>query len=218
MPTKRLSPRRKPETTSSQSGSTGPKAGSARAWQVLTTRTIYSAPPWVTLSLQQVRLPDGHVVLDYHQLQLPEYTVIFAETTDGRVIVERQYKHGVGAVTLMLPAGLVESGEAPLTAAQRELLEETGYTAEGWVSLGSFVPNANYGCGKAHFFRAHHARRVAKPASGDLEEMEILLMPVSELIDALARGQIHVTSVAAAIAMASNPRLNGAPRATPPLG
>jgi ADP-ribose pyrophosphatase len=182
----------------------------ALAWEVLSTRTIYSAPPWVTLSLQQVCLPDGRVILDYHRLQLPEYCVVFAETIEGRVIVERQYKHGVGAVTLMLPAGLIEPGEAPLKAAQRELLEETGYQAADWQLLGSFVPNSNYGCGKAHLYLARQARRIAEPDAGDLEEMEILLLARDELFAAVRGGQIHATSVVAAIALATHPQLTPA--------
>ena len=147
------------------------------------------------------------MVNDCHQLSMPEYTVVFAETDDGRVIVERQYRHGIGEVTLMLPAGLKEEGEEPVQAAQRELLEETGYAAREWKQLGSFVPNSNYGCGKAHLFHAHAAYRVKEPNAGDLEEIEILLMTPEELLQAVRSGEVLSMSVAAAIAMATNPRL-----------
>ena len=150
-------------------------------------------------------MPDGKVVKDYHRVQMPEYTVVFVETRNGQVIVERQYKHGIGGVTLMLPAGLVETGEDTLKAAQRELLEETGYAATEWKHLGSFVPNSNYGCGKAHLYHARNARRVANPDAGDLEEIEIVLMTRDELLKALGAGQVHAMSVAAAIALATNP-------------
>jgi ADP-ribose pyrophosphatase len=166
-----------------------------KAWEILRSREVYVAEPWVTLSVQQVRLPDGRVVDDYHQVRLPEYTVIFAETTDGQVLVERQYKHRVGGIPLMLPAGLLEPGEDPLQAAQRELMEETGYTATEWRRLGSFVPNANYGCGRAHLYHARNARRVAEADAGDLEDIEILLMPAEELLERLRCGQVHATSV-----------------------
>lgn len=168
--------------------------------------------------VQRVRLPGGRIVSDYHQIQLADYAVIFAQTADGRVVVERQYKHGVGAVSLMLPAGRVEPGEPPVVSAQRELLEETGYVAEDWRSLGCYVPNANYGCGRAHLFAARHARRVARPDSGDLEEMEILLLTQAELFEALRAGEVRLTSMAAAIALATHPALNHAwcPALVPP--
>lgn len=174
-------------------------------WEVLKSRELYSAEPWITLSLQQVRLPDGRIVSDYHRVQMPDFTVVFVETDEGKVIVERQYKHGIGQVTLMLPAGLIEKEEDPLQAAQRELLEETGYMASEWKPLGSFVPNSNYGCGKAHLYQARDARRVAEPDAGDLEDIEIVLMTRHELLQALGGGLVHAMSVAAAIALATNP-------------
>jgi ADP-ribose diphosphatase len=176
-------------------------------WQVVNTREIYSAAPWVTVSLQAVRLPDGKVVNDYHRVEMPEYTVVFAETEDGHIVAERQYKHGIGSVTLTLPAGLVEAGEAPLSAAQRELLEETGYRASAWKHLGSFVPNSNYGCGKAHLYHARRARRVTEPNAGDLEEIEIVLLTPEALLKALRAGQVHSLGTATAIALATNPHL-----------
>ena len=145
-------------------------------WEVLGRRAVYSCPPWMTVELHTVRLPDGRIVEDYHRIVLPDYSVMYVETSDGRVVVERQYKHGVGHATLTLPAGLISPGEEPVVGARRELLEETGYEADGWESLGTFVQNSNYAGSRAHVFRARNARRVAEPDSGDLEHIEIVLM------------------------------------------
>ena len=186
------------------------KFGSSRLrpWEILDSKKLVAAPPWVELWVQQIKLPNGKIVDDYYQIKLPEYTVIFAETAEGRVIVERQYKHGVGKVTLSLPAGSIEVGESPLKAAQRELLEETGYSSSEWASLGTFTPNGNYGCGLLHMFRARQSHKVAEPDSGDLEEMEILLIEPGELVDSLRQGNIDMLSTAAAIALATSPLLN----------
>ena len=89
--------------------------------------------PWIQLSVEQVRLPDGRVVDDYYRIKLPDYAMVFAQTTDGKIIMERLYKHGIGRVSLGLPAGLVHAGEDPLAGAQRELLEETGYEASEYI-------------------------------------------------------------------------------------
>lgn len=175
------------------------------SWQTLTTQDLYVADPWLKLSMEQVKLPDGRIVDDYYRIQLQDYAVIFAQVPDGRVILIRQYKHGVGKASLTLPGGGLVPGEPPLVAAQRELLEETGYEAEDWRSLPSFITSANYRCSEGHIFVAKNARKVAEPNSGDLEEMEVVLLPPQDLIQAVQQGQVVVLGALAAIALALNP-------------
>ena len=64
----------------------------------------------------------------------------------------RSYRHALGEVMLNMPGGMVEEGEDPLAAIQRELLEETGYSAAEWTSLGNFIGNSSRGCGNYYFF------------------------------------------------------------------
>jgi len=183
-------------------------SGIIQRWEVLKNDLIYEASPWIKLSVQQVRLSSGKVVDSFHRVKMPEYAVVVARTSDGRMIMERQYKHGVGKVSLMLPGGLIERGEEPLAAAKRELVEETGYSSENWQSLGCFVANANYGCGKAHIFTAQNAIPVSEPNSGDLEDIEIVLMKPEDVLRAFCNGEVVILSAAAAIAMATNPFLS----------
>src|SRR5579871_2190265 len=105
-------------------------------WEILKEQEVYSAPPWMSVRRQHVRLPNGKTVENYHQIVLRDYAIIIAQTTDGKYIAERQYKHGVGRVSLTLPGGVIEDGEPPELAAKRELLEETGYEANDWRNLG----------------------------------------------------------------------------------
>ncbi len=187
---------------------THPFAKGHRPWEIVATREVYNAPPWLAVSVQTVRLPDGRVVDDYHHVDMPDYAIVYAETSNGSVLVERQYKHGIGKVTLALPAGLIKAGESPLRAAQRELREETGYEAGDWRSMGSFVPNSNYGCGRAHLFRAASARCVTDPNAGDLEDIEIIRMSPADLLQAVRTGEVGSVSMVAAIAMATHPLLS----------
>jgi ADP-ribose pyrophosphatase len=177
-------------------------------WELLESREVFAAPPWIKLSRQRIRLPDGREIDNFHYIHLTDYALIVAQTSDGRFIMERQYKHGVGKVSLTPPAGGIAPGEDPLRAAQRELLEETGYEAGSWKCLGRFACNANYGCGNAHVFTCRDARKIAEPDSGDLEEMEIVLLTEEELRRALRNGGIIALGAVAAVALA----LNDAPR------
>ena len=175
-----------------------------RVWEVLESREVFAAEPWIRLSVQKVRLPDGRVIDDYHQVEFPEYAVVFAQTPRGKVVVEQIYKHGVGRACLALPSGLLDPGEEPLDAARRELLEETGYASHDWSSLGSFVINGNYGCGKAHLFMARDASKVDEPDSGDLEEIRVEMIQPDALMDAVRSGEVALIDSAAAIAIAVN--------------
>lgn len=172
-------------------------------WQTLARREVADCRPWVRLWAEDVRLPDGRVIADFAAIDLPDYVVVVALAADGRVVVERNYKHGPRRVCLNLPAGYLDPGEEPLAAARRELLEETGYAADEWAYLGSFANDGNRGCGRGHFYLARGARRVAEPDAGDLEEIAVDLLPLDALARATRDGEVAVLSIAAAIGLAA---------------
>ena len=83
-----------------------------------------------------VRLPDGsHATREY--VQHPGAVVVVPLLDDGRVVVERQFRYPVGREMIEFPAGKLDAGEDPLRCGQRELLEETGYTARAWARAGA---------------------------------------------------------------------------------
>lgn len=90
-----------------------------------------------------VRLPDGST--SYREfIHHPGAVVVVGLLDDGQVIVERQYRHPVGRVFIEFPAGKIDPGEDRLLCAQRELLEETGYTAREWAHAGQMHPCIGY--------------------------------------------------------------------------
>ena len=176
-------------------------------WTVLSSREVYADAPHLTVSVQRVRLPDGREIADFHRLVMPDYALVWPETADGRVLVLRQYKHGVGAVSLTFPAGTFDPGEEALACAKRELKEETGYEAASWRPLGRYVTHANSFGHAGHLFVAQGCRKAAEPQSGDLEETELLPMTRRELLDAARRGEFKLMSQIALLALVTHPEL-----------
>jgi ADP-ribose pyrophosphatase len=121
-------------------------------WELLSREEVFVGFPWIRVHKDTIRLPSGRVVNDFYWIELPEYTIIYAQDKDGKILFVRQYQHALGRVSIVLPTGSLEEGEQPLKAAQQELLEETGYTAGIWRSVGSFVVDGNKGCTKFAFF------------------------------------------------------------------
>lgn len=106
-------------------------------------------------------LPNYKIVRSFGRIQLSDSSVVFGQTKGGKIIVGRQYKQGMGFVSLIFPAGMIEPGEQTLETAQRLLLEETEYRSTQWQSMCSYTSNENYVCGFAHFFLATDAAKVS---------------------------------------------------------
>jgi ADP-ribose diphosphatase len=151
---------------------------------------------------ERVALPDGREVNGFLWIRTRDFVAMVAVTEHDEVVLVRSYKHGPRTVSLAVPAGYIENGEEPLAAAERELREETGYTSDEWSSLGRYVVDGNYGVGTEHIFLARAARKVTEPASGDLEEMEIVVASLGEVSAYLQRGEVVQLASAAALGLA----------------
>ncbi|MFN8489272.1 MAG: NUDIX hydrolase [Caldilineaceae bacterium] len=173
-------------------------------WKTLARTTVLQARAgkYLTVENHRVGLPDGRVIEDWAWLITPDFVNVVAVTEVGEFICFRQPKYAAPGLSLALAGGYLEPGEEPLAAAQRELLEETGYVASDWTALGSYVVDGNRGCGHAHLFLAHNARWVQPIDADDLEEQELLLLSRQAVETALQQGEFKVLPWSATVALA----------------
>lgn len=173
-----------------------------RHWKTLRETTVFEAAPYLRVTREEIALPSGQTVDDFYQVHLRPFVSIVPITSDGRVLILEQYKHGPRCVSITFPGGFVDPGEEAEEAGRRELLEETGYRAGVMQPLGSYVDNGNQrGC-KGSYFLARDCEKVTEADPGDLEDMEVSFAHPDELDAALGTDRFAITHMAAAWAFA----------------
>ena len=105
-----------------------------RKWELVSSEYLFRRP-WLTARRDVVRLPNGTEIPEFYVLEYPDWVNIIAVTADGEFVMIRQYRHGIDQTRYELVAGCVDPGEDPLTAAKRELYEETGFGGGEWRKI-----------------------------------------------------------------------------------
>src|SRR5215210_8986606 len=170
-------------------------------WERLSSEKLMETP-YFALRSDKLRLPDGAVKDPYYVIERPDAAIVFPLTGSGEVVLVRQYRPAIGRVELGLPAGLVEEGEEPEKAARRELQEETGYSGGEWESLGAVASSPSLKDNWAHLYLVRGVERNTPPQPDEYERVEVVLVPIGELLPKIRAGNIVSSSGVAAILLA----------------
>jgi 8-oxo-dGTP pyrophosphatase MutT (NUDIX family) len=114
------------------------------------------------------------------------------------VVLIRQYRHGTRQVTLEIPGGLVEEGDSPEEAAERELFEETGFRASEIIPLGFVHPNPAIQNNRCYTFIAKDVVLAGEQSLDEKEDIEVLCRPITEIPRLIRDGEITHSLVLAA--------------------
>lgn len=110
---------------------------------------------------------------------------IVALTPEQEVLLIHQFRFGILDYTYEVPGGFVDKGESVLTAAKRELQEETGYSAKEWIYLGKVPMNPTFQDAYIHHYLALDAKLTAKTNFDDAEDIAFKLLPISDVEEGL---------------------------------
>ncbi len=160
-----------------------------RKWKLLYSEYIIKRP-WLTARRDKIELPDGRIIPEFYVLEYPEWVNVIAIPTDGRFVMERQYRYAADSTNYEIPCGVMEQGETPLEAAMRELKEETGYGGGQWRELMCISANPTSMTNMTHCFVATGVEKVSDQHLDATEELEVHLQSRDEVLALLQNNEM----------------------------
>ena len=167
-------------------------------WQVLGSRYEDAGLMLFEKRIDRLRNPRNGQVFERLVLESVDWVNVVALDADGRSLMIRQYRFGVGYTTLETPGGMVDPGEDSKTAAARELLEETGFASDNWSYLGAVEPNPAFHNHLCHHWLAQDVYRAQTQDLGDGESIALEFMTEEQVRAAVVSGELkHALALSA---------------------
>jgi ADP-ribose pyrophosphatase len=160
-----------------------------KKWKTLSSTYVHRSK-WATLRKDVCEMSDGRIVNDYYVLEYPAFANALAITEDNKVLMVRQYRHAAGIISLEIPGGVVDDGETPDQAIQRELLEETGYEFTNIELVSTLYPNPSTANNKCYCYLATGGKKVKEAKLDELEELIVEEYTIEEVKQLLLTNKI----------------------------
>ncbi|MFH1426393.1 MAG: NUDIX hydrolase [Candidatus Kerfeldbacteria bacterium] len=174
-----------------------------KPWKVRASKKILETP-WLTVRQDTCELSDGSVIDDYFVTERADVVGVVPITEDGTVVMNRQYKHGIGEIVMEIPAGMIDKGEEPEAAGRRELEEETGYIAGEMTLLSAMVASPTSQNNLYYVYLAKDVKPGGTKETNAREQIQNELVPLDRVEEMIATGEINVLWTVAALYLAIN--------------
>jgi len=169
-------------------------------WRIIKDKKLVETP---IFDLQEKHLdaPGQSVNHPFYVLNAPDWINIIALTDDNpeKIVLVEQYRAGTHETTLEIPGGMVDDGEDPLSAARRELIEETGFESDSWTSMGTVSSNPAILSNHTHLFLAKDCIKTAEQSTDGSEDITVHLTDLDHFLSLTADGTVHHAIVVAAV-------------------
>lgn len=156
--------------------------------RIVSSQSIYEGRVF-DLRVDDIEFAPGHV-LRRDVIVHPGAVVIIPVDNEGRILWVAQYRYAAGMTLLELPAGTLEDGENPEACARRELIEEVGFQAHAWQTLGGFYSAPGFCTEYLHAFAATELMEAYADGDED-EEIEVLPLTPEETLQRMDSGEIR---------------------------
>lgn len=168
-------------------------------WKTIQSEEAFRSK-YVSVRKDIVEMPSGVRMDDYYTVCLPDASSIVAVTEDNEIVLKREYRYAVKEETIEIPAGTFNSGEKdPLQVAQRELMEETGFSSDTWVFLGETMEHTAKLTSRMYIFWAKGCKLVAKQSLDPTEQISFFTVPIEEAVQMVLRDEIKCNTSSRAI-------------------
>ena len=174
------------------------------SWKTLSSHKVLDTP-YLKVRCEQVALSNGAVIPDYYIIENRGWVGIVPVTEDGRFVINKQYKHGIGLEVLEFPAGMIDEHEDdPMQTAYRELMEETGYSVEPaqLEFLAHMLANPTGAVTRIWWYLARNVRKTGEQKIDPAEVIENQLVTPAELLRLIHTGEFAVQGQISAAYMA----------------
>ena len=160
-----------------------------KKWKILSSDYPLKSK-WLNVRKDKVRMPKGVELDDFYILEYLDWINVIAITEEGKFVLERQYRHGTQTVEYEICAGVIEKGEEPLAAAQRELFEETGYGGGEWNLYCITAPNPAAMTNKNYTFLAKGVKPISSQHLEMTEDIDVIVMSREDVKKMLIEGKM----------------------------